>query len=63
MENAAAWSVDLLMIVRYIELLKCPEITEVPFKVTEMSNGKAQCPGIRCVILLQTFSENFMKIG
>ena len=29
----------------------CPGITEMP-------NGKMQCPGIRCVILLQTFSEN-----
>ena len=37
-----------------------PGITEMPFNVTEMPNGKMQCPGIRCVILLQTFSENFM---
>ena len=29
----------------------CPEITEMPFKVTEMPNRKMQCPGIRCVIL------------
>jgi hypothetical protein len=26
----------------------------MPFKVTEMPNGKMQCPGIRCVILIQT---------
>ena len=25
----------------------CPGITEMPFKVTEMPNGKMQCPGIR----------------
>jgi hypothetical protein len=36
----------------------CPGITEMPFNVTEIPNGKMQCPGIRCVILLQTFSEN-----
>jgi hypothetical protein len=46
-----------------VELPKCPGITEMPFKVTEMSNGKTQYPGIRCVILLQTFSENILKIG
>jgi hypothetical protein len=40
-----------------------PQITEMPFKVNEMPHGKTQWPGIRCVILLQTFSENFMKIG
>jgi hypothetical protein len=32
-------------------------------RITEMPNGKTQYPGIRCVILLQTFSENIMKIG
>ena len=37
----------------------CAGITKMPFKGTEMPNGKMQCPGIRCVILLQTFSENF----
>ena len=38
----------------------CPGITEMPFKVIEMPNGKMQCPEIRCVILLKTFSENFV---
>jgi hypothetical protein len=33
----------------------------MPFKVTEMPNGKMQYPGIRCVILLQTFSENWLR--
>ena len=32
----------------------CPGITEMP-------NGKMQCPGIRCVILLQRFSENWLR--
>ena len=43
-----------------LSLACCPGITEIPFEVAEMPNGKMQCPGIRCVILLQTFSENFM---
>ena len=34
----------------YLELPKIP-------------NGKTQCPGIRYVILIQTFSENVLKIG
>jgi hypothetical protein len=29
----------------YLELPKCPGITEMPSKVTEMPNGKTQCPG------------------
>ena len=37
-----------LRFTRYIELPKCPM-------------EKTQCPGIRCVILLQTFYENWLK--
>ena len=44
-----------------VELPKCPRITEMAFKVTEMPNGKTQCPGIRCVILLQKFYENWLR--
>ena len=30
-------------------------------RITEMPNGKTQCPGIRCVVLLQTFYENWLR--